>query len=235
MSKHKVLVVEDDRSLADIVRYNLQQAGYEVFWAFDGTDGLTQAQLHSPDLIVLDLMLPGIDGLEVCRRLRSSPQTKDVLILMLTAKGEEADHLIGFSVGCDDYVVKPYSVKILLERIKALIRRRERQNLTVETLAGGGVVIDRRKHSVTLHGVPLELTPSEFRLLESLMRQSGRAFDRSELIDSALGGDALVLERTIDVHIRSLRKKLGDSAELIQTVRGIGYRFREDPNDGYGD
>lgn len=235
MSKHKVLVVEDDRSLADIVRYNLNQAGYEVFWAFDGLDGLTQAQLHSPDLIVLDLMLPGIDGLEVCRRLRSSAETKDVLILMLTAKGEEADHLIGFSVGCDDYVVKPYSVKILLERIKALIRRRERQNLCVETLSGGGVVIDRRKHAVTLDGSPLELTPSEFRLLETLMRQSGRAFDRSELIDSALGGDALVFERTIDVHIRSLRKKLGDSAELIQTVRGIGYRFREDPNDGFGD
>ncbi|MBL8890448.1 MAG: winged helix-turn-helix domain-containing protein [Planctomycetaceae bacterium] len=235
MSKHKILVVEDDRSLADIVRYNLQQAGYEVFWAFDGPDGLTQAQLHSPDLIVLDLMLPGIDGLEVCRRLRSSPQTKDVLILMLTAKGEEADHLIGFSVGCDDYVVKPYSVKILLERIKALIRRRERQSLSVETLTGGGVTIDRRKHSVTLQGSPLDLTPSEFRLLETLMRQSGRAFDRSELIDSALGADTLVLERTIDVHIRSLRKKLGESAELIQTVRGIGYRFREDPNDGYAD
>ncbi len=235
MSKYKVLVVEDDRSLADIVRYNLQQAGYEVLWAFDGPDGLTQAQMHAPDLIVLDLMLPGIDGLEVCRRLRASPQTKDILILMLTAKGEEADHLVGFSVGCDDYVVKPYSVKILLERIKALIRRRERQSVSQETLAGGGIVIDRRKHSVSLHGQALDLTPSEFRLLETLMRQSGRAFDRSELIDSALGADTLVLERTIDVHIRSLRKKLGDSAEMIQTVRGIGYRFREDPNDGYGE
>lgn len=231
MTRHKILVVEDDRSLADVVRYNLQQAGYDVLWAFDGQDGLTQAQLHSPDLIVLDLMLPGMDGLEVCRRLRSTAQNKDVLILMLTAKGEESDHLVGFSVGCDDYVVKPYSVKILLERIKALIRRRERQSISIETLSGGGIVIDRRKHSVTLEGKPLDLTPSEFRLLETLMRQSGRAFDRSELIDSALGADTLVLERTIDVHIRSLRKKLGGSADMIQTVRGIGYRFRDNPND----
>ncbi len=231
MTRHKILVVEDDRSLADVVRYNLQQAGYDVLWAFDGQDGLTQAQLHSPDLIVLDLMLPGMDGLEVCRRLRSAAQTKDVLILMLTAKGEESDHLVGFSVGCDDYVVKPYSVKILLERIKALIRRRERQSISIETLSGGGILIDRRKHSVTLEGKPLDLTPSEFRLLETLMRQSGRAFDRSELIDSALGADTLVLERTIDVHIRSLRKKLGASADMIQTVRGIGYRFRDNPND----
>jgi two-component system phosphate regulon response regulator PhoB len=231
MTRHKILVVEDDRSLADVVRYNLQQAGYEVLWAFDGQDGLTQAQMHAPDLVVLDLMLPGMDGLEVCRRLRASAQTKDILVLMLTAKGEESDHLVGFTVGCDDYVVKPYSVKILLERIKALIRRRERQSVSMETLSGGGLVIDRRKHAVTLNGGPLDLTPSEFRLLETLMRQSGRAFDRSELIDSALGADTLVLERTIDVHIRSLRKKLGDCADLIQTVRGIGYRFRESGDD----
>jgi len=231
MTRHKILVVEDDRSLADVVRYNLQQAGYEVFWAFDGPDGLTQAQLHMPDLVVLDLMLPGMDGLEVCRRLRSSSHTKDLLILMLTAKGEEADHLIGFSVGCDDYVVKPYSVKILLERIKALIRRRERQNISLETISTGGIVIDRRKHSVSLNQRPLDLTPSEFRLLETLMRQPGRAFDRSELIDSALGADTLVLERTIDVHIRSLRKKLGDAANLIQTVRGVGYRFRDQADE----
>jgi two-component system phosphate regulon response regulator PhoB len=187
--------------------------------------------MHAPDLVVLDLMLPGMDGLEVCRRLRASAQTKDILVLMLTAKGEESDHLVGFTVGCDDYVVKPYSVKILLERIKALIRRRERQSVSMETLSGGGLVIDRRKHAVTLNGGPLDLTPSEFRLLETLMRQSGRAFDRSELIDSALGADTLVLERTIDVHIRSLRKKLGDCADLIQTVRGIGYRFRESGDD----
>lgn len=228
MAKHKILVVEDDRSLADVVRYNLQQAGYEVFWAYDGQDGLTQAQLQIPDLIVLDVMLPVMDGLEVCRRLRSSSQTKDIMVLMLTAKGEETDHLVGFSVGADDYVVKPYSVKILLERIRALIRRKERQAAAGETISKCGIVIDRMKHSVTLNGEMLDLTPSEFRLLETMMRQPGRAFDRSELIDSALGADTLVLERTIDVHIRALRKKMGEAADLIQTVRGIGYRFKED-------
>lgn len=228
MSRHKILVVEDDRSLADVVRYNLQQAGYEVFWAYDGQDGLTQAQLQLPDLIVLDVMLPVMDGLEVCRRLRSSQQTKEILVLMLTAKGEETDHLVGFSVGADDYVVKPYSVKVLLERVRALIRRRDRQGVSNELISGSGIVIDRMKHSVTMNEEPMELTPSEFRLLETLMRQPGRAFDRSELIDSALGADTLVLERTIDVHIRALRKKLGEAADLIQTVRGVGYRFKDD-------
>lgn len=228
MGKHKILVVEDDRSLADVVRYNLQQAGYDVFWAYDGQDGLTQAQLQLPDLIVLDVMLPVMDGLEVCRRLRSSSQTKDIMILMLTAKGEETDHLVGFSVGADDYVVKPYSVKILLERVRALIRRKERQGMAGETISKAGIVIDRMKHSVSMDGELLDLTPSEFRLLETMMRQPGRAFDRSELIDSALGADTLVLERTIDVHIRALRKKMGDAADLIQTVRGVGYRFNED-------
>lgn len=228
MAKHKILVVEDDRSLADVVRYNLQQAGYDVYWAYDGQDGLTQAQLQLPDLIVLDVMLPVMDGLEVCRRIRSSSQTKDILVLMLTAKGEETDHLVGFSVGADDYVVKPYSVKILLERIRALIRRKERQGAASETISKSGIIIDRLKHSVTLNGEMLDLTPSEFRLLETMMRQPGRAFDRSELIDSALGADTLVLERTIDVHIRALRKKMGEAADLIQTVRGVGYRFKED-------
>jgi len=227
MTKQKILVIEDDRSLADVIRYNLKQAGYEVYWAFDGQDGIHQAQLHLPDLIVLDLMLPVVDGLEVCRRLRASPQTKDILILMLTAKGEESDHLVGFTVGADDYVVKPYSVKILLERIRALVRRRDRQAESTEQLSCQGIVIDRVKHCVTQNGQVLDLTPSEFRLLETLIRQPGRAFDRSELIDSALGTDTLVLERTIDVHIRSLRKKLGESNDLIQTVRGIGYRFRD--------
>lgn len=227
MTKQKILVIEDDRSLADVIRYNLKQAGYEVYWAFDGQDGIHQAQLHLPDLIVLDLMLPVVDGLEVCRRLRASPQTKDILILMLTAKGEESDHLVGFTVGADDYVVKPYSVKILLERIRALVRRRDRQTENTEQLSCQGIVIDRVKHCVTQDGRILDLTPSEFRLLETLIRQPGRAFDRSELIDSALGTDTLVLERTIDVHIRSLRKKLGESNDLIQTVRGIGYRFRD--------
>ena len=227
MPKSKILVVEDDRSLASVLEYNLSNAGYEPIIAYDGQDGLNQARLKLPDLIVLDWMLPIVDGLEVCRRLRAVPETNSTPIIMLTAKGEETDQLVGFNVGADDYVVKPYSMKILLERVKSLLRRHERQEGSTDLVSRSGITIDRLKHRVSLDGKTLDLTPSEFRLLDTLIRQPGRAFDRSELIDAALGADTLVLERTIDVHIRSLRKKLGDQEKLIQTVRGIGYRFRE--------
>jgi two-component system, OmpR family, phosphate regulon response regulator PhoB len=230
---HKVLIIEDDRSLVEILSYNLQQSGYEVHAAYDGMDGLSQAQTKSPDIVILDIMLPIMDGLEVCRRLRNSPDTADLLILMLTAKAEESDELVGFSLGADDYVAKPYSVKVLIERIKALQRRRrgpgESRNADVVSLAG--VTVDRRRFQARLGDEPLNLTRSEFRLLDALIRQPGRAFQRSELIDAALGEDTIVLERTIDVHIRAIRRKLEDSADLIETVRGIGYRFH-DPQSG---
>ncbi len=226
MPKNKVLVVEDDRSLAGVLQYNLSQAGYQVLVAYDGQEGLNQARLKLPEMIVLDVMIPGIDGLEVCRRLRAIPETRDTPIIMLTAKTEETDQLVGFSVGADDYVTKPFSVKILLQRLKALQRRRQSAS-GADILTRGGITIDRIKHRVSVDQRPLDLTPSEFRLLETMMRQPGRAFDRSELIDAALGADTMVLERTIDVHIRSLRKKLGDCNEVIQTVRGVGYRFSD--------
>ncbi len=223
------MVVEDDRSLSEILVYNLDKAGYEVSFAFDGRDGLSQAQLKLPDIILLDVMLPVIDGTEVCRRLRSKPETAHALIIMLTAKTEEADQLIGFSVGADDYVTKPFSVRVLLERIKALQRRKSTSTEDdSDTVSRAGISLDRRRYRVTVRDTPVELTKSEFRLLDTLIRQPGRAFDRSELIDSALGEDTLVLERTIDVHIRALRKKIGPEAEAIETVRGVGYRFRED-------
>ena len=228
MAKTKVLVVEDDRSLAEVLQYNLEQNGYEVYCAYDGQDGLNQARLQLPEIIVLDVMIPVLDGLEVCKMLRANPSTNDIPIVMLTAKSEETDQLVGFSVGADDYVVKPFSVKILLQRIKTILRRQERgKNVGLEVVDRSGIVVDRVKHRVTVQGRPLDLTPSEFRLLDTLIRQPGRAFGRSELIDSALGADTLVLERTIDVHIRSLRKKLDVVADTIQTVRGIGYRFKE--------
>jgi two-component system, OmpR family, phosphate regulon response regulator PhoB len=230
---HKVLIIEDDRSLVEILSYNLQQSGYEVHAAYDGMDGLSQAQTKSPDIVILDIMLPIMDGLEVCRRLRNSPNTADLLILMLTAKAEESDELVGFSLGADDYVAKPYSVKVLIERIKALQRRRrgpgESRDADVVSLAG--VTVDRRRFQARLGDEPLNLTRSEFRLLDTLIRQPGRAFQRSELIDAALGEDTIVLERTIDVHIRAIRRKLERSADLIETVRGIGYRFH-DPQSG---
>ena len=175
-------------------------------------------------------MLPMIGGMEVCRLLRSDPTTQDLLVLMLTARSEESDQLVGFSVGADDYVTKPFSIKVLLQRINALLRRKDQGAADRDVLVSQGVMIDRRRHRATIGDKALELTPSEFSLLATFVRQPGRAFSRSELIGVALGDDAIVLERTIDVHIRALRKKLGEHADLVQTVRGIGYRFR-DPSD----
>jgi DNA-binding response OmpR family regulator len=227
MPKTKVLVIEDDRSLAEVLSYNLKTAGYEVLAASDGQDGLLKAQTKAPDIVVLDLMLPVVDGLDVCRRLRADSSTKDLLIVMLTAKAEESDELIGFSLGADDYVTKPFSVKVLLERIKALRRRRTAEGITDEVTSKQGVTVDRRRHQAAAKGSSLQLTRSEFRLLDTLIRQPGRVFDRAELIDAALGEDTMVMERTIDVHIRALRRKLGERADVIETVRGVGYRFRD--------
>jgi two-component system phosphate regulon response regulator PhoB len=227
MTKAQILIVEDDRSLAEVLEYNLRQNGYQTTVANDGQDGLRRARLYVPDLVLLDLMLPMVDGLEVCRRLRVDPTTRSMLVLMLTAKAEETDEVVGFSVGTDDYVAKPFSVKVLLERIRALLRRREGADVDGNVLVSQGIMVDRERHRVSVEERPLDLTPSEFGLLQSLIRQPGRVFSRADLIDSALGGDSLVLERTIDVHIRSLRKKLGPHAVLVETVRGIGYRFRD--------
>lgn len=231
MAKKRILLVEDDRALADVLVYNLQQAGYEVTVAHDGRTALHQAHVVPQDLILLDVMLPELDGIEVCRRLRSSSGTREVLILMLTAKSEEIDQLVGFSVGADDYVTKPFSVNVLLQRVKALLRRLEAQADEREVIVTQGIVVDRQSHQATAGDRKLPLTKSEFALLEVLVRNRGRAFNRMELIDAALGDDAIVLERTIDVHIRALRKKLGTHAHLIETVRGVGYRFH-DPRSG---
>jgi two-component system, OmpR family, phosphate regulon response regulator PhoB len=227
MGKRKILVIEDDRALSEIICYNLEQHGFQVTVAYDGQGGLNSALHHRPEIILLDVMLPVMDGVEVCRKLRAHPDTSQCIIVMLTAKGEEADQLVGFSVGADDYVIKPFSVKVLLERIKAIRRRLITEPQDAQSISAQGIVIDRVRHQVTLEGKPVDLTPSEFRLLETLLRQPGRAYQRNDLIDSALGEDTVVLERTIDVHIRALRKKLGDLGHLIETVRGIGYRFHD--------
>lgn len=231
MAKAKVLLVEDDRGLAEVVAYNLNRSGYEVLRAHDGRDALVQARLKLPDLILLDVMLPLMDGIEVCRHLRASEETHDLLIMMLTARTEEADELVGFSVGADDYVTKPFSVAVLMQRIRALLRRRQDAVEPRSTVTLQGVTVDHRRHRAAVHGRPLRLTRSEFRLLSTMIRQPGRVFDRNELIEAALGEDTMVLERTIDVHIRALRKKLDSAADLIETVRGVGYRFRESPEE----
>ncbi len=228
MSKTKVLVVEDYRPLAETLEYQLQRAGYEVYRAADGRDALNQCRLVLPDVVFLDVDLPVMSGIEVCKQLRADSGTREALILMLSALGEESDQLVGLAVGADDYVVKPVeSYKVLLQRLKALLRRRESVPDDSDSVSHRGVTVDRRRFVVTVAEEPLKLTKSEFRLLDTLIRQPGRAFSRGELVDAALGEDTMVLERTIDVHVRALRKKMGDSADLIETVRGVGYRFHE--------
>jgi two-component system phosphate regulon response regulator PhoB len=229
MPKPKILVIEDERTLVEVLSCNLEREGFEVVAAHDGQEGLRQAQLKLPDLIVLDLMLPNKPGLEVCQELRMGAKTRDIPIIMVTAKAEESDELVGFATGADDYVTKPYSMKVLIQRIKKELRRRQMKEEPApgKVIESQGIVIDRHSHRALYRDQELPLTPTEFRLLEVLIRQAGRAFTRYELMDAAIGEDAIVLERTIDVHIKSLRKKLGEAGALIETVRGVGYRFHE--------
>ena len=225
-ARPRVLVIEDERALTDVLSYNLKREGYEPIVAHDGQEGLRKAQTLLPDLIILDLMLPILDGLQVCRELRAGERTREVPILMLTAKAEETDQVVGFSLGADDYVTKPFSVKVLMQRLRALQRRRDGGNEPVEIVEHLGVRIDRARHRAYVADSELDLTPTEFRLLECMLRQPGRAFTRAQLMDAAIGEGAVVLERTIDVHVKTLRRKLGEG-DLIETVRGVGYRFRE--------
>lgn len=227
MSQQTILIIEDERSLVEVLTYNLQKEGYIVASATDGQDGLRRAMSLLPDLVLLDLMLPVIEGLEVCRQLRSSPRTKEIPILMLTARGEEVDEVVGFQMGADDYVTKPFKLKPLMQRIKALVRRKQQVDSETDVVTCHGVEIDRPQHKVSVGTEELKLTPTEFKLLWTLIRQPGRAFSRHELMESCMGDDTLVLERTIDVHVKSLRQKLGEKGDLVETVRGIGYRFKE--------
>jgi len=218
------LIVEDEQSLVDVLTYNLAREGFEVETALDGQEGLQRARSLLPDLVVLDLMLPRIDGLEVCRRLRADTTTQHIRILMLTAKGDEIDEIVGFHMGADDYVVKPFKLKPLIQRIMALLRRPSLGLLEADVVVRDGLEIDRLNHRATLDGDEITLTPTEFRLAWTLLRQPGRTFSRLDLLDASRGSDANSMERTIDVHVRSLRRKLGSRAGLVETVRGIGYR-----------
>jgi two-component system phosphate regulon response regulator PhoB len=230
MSRPRILIVEDERGLTQALEYNFRREGYETVVAHDGLEGLRKAQALLPDVVILDLMLPGLGGLEVCRELRAGERTRDLPILMLTARAEETDQVVGFSMGADDYVTKPFSTKVLLQRVKALQRRAEGAAEPGDVIEHLGVRIDRVRHQASAGGKPADLTPTEFRLLECMLRQPGRAFTRHQLMDAAIGEGSVVLERTIDVHVKTLRRKLTDvgaAPDLIETVRGVGYRFRE--------
>ncbi len=226
MSKWKVLIIEDERSLSDILKYNMEKEGFDTTTAADGQEGLQRAQSFQPDLVLLDLMLPVIEGYEVCRQLRSDPRTQAARILMLTARADEVDEIVGFSMGADDYVTKPFKIKPLIHRIKALMRRGQASETNSDQILLDGLEIDRVHHTAKADGRELHLTPTEFRLLWTLVRNPGRPYSRQELMDRCRGEDANALERTIDVHVRSLRQKLEGRAEQVETVRGVGYRYR---------
>ena len=225
-NRPKVLIIEDERDLVDGLVYNLQREGYDTFVAHEGRDGLRKAQGVVPDLVLLDIMLPGLDGTEILRELRSGDRTRDIPVIIISAKAEETDQVVGFSLGADDYVTKPFSPRVLMQKIKALRRRVEPESEVPKLLEYGGIRIDRVRHRAFFHEEELDLTPTEFRLLECLLRHPGRAFSRQQLMDFSIGDGAIVLERTIDVHIKTLRRKLGDT-DRIETVRGVGYRLRE--------
>lgn len=227
MAQSRILIIEDERALIEVLTYNLKREGFETIVAQEGKEGLRKAQMLLPDLILLDLMLPVMNGLEVCRELRAGERTRHIPIIMLTAKAEETDQVVGFSVGADDYVTKPFSVKVLVQRIRALQRRLEGDLDNTDIVEHAGVRIDRLQHRAFVNGKEMDLTPTEFRLLECLLRQPGRAFSRNQLMNAGIGEGAVVLERTIDVHIKTLRRKLGPAGDRIETVRGIGYRFQQ--------
>jgi phosphate regulon transcriptional regulator PhoB len=231
MVKGRILVIDDEKDLIELMRYNLEKDGFLVSSAQDGESGLSMALKDTPDLIVVDLMLPGVDGLDVCRTLRSDKRTARIPIIMLTAKSAESDRILGLELGADDYVTKPFSPRELMARIKAVLRRTSAPQLPTEVIRRGSLVIDPTRRAISCAGEAIVLTATEFRLLQFFATHPGRVFSRTELIDGVLGRDVSVEDRTIDVHVTGLRKKLGECSEWIETVRGFGYRFREESEE----
>ena len=226
MTKHTILIMEDEKDIRELLTYNLQKAGYATLDSGDGKEGLDMAQSKLPDLILLDLMLPGLDGLSVCRALERDRNTASIPIIMLTAKGEEMDRVVGLELGADDYMVKPFSVRELLLRIRNILKRHARATAG-EALSRRGVSLDPGAHKAAAAGVGIDLTATEFRLLEHLLRHAGQVRTREQLLDDVWGYHFEGYARTVDTHIRRLRAKLGSAAEVLETVRGVGYRFKE--------
>ena len=228
MKKEKLVVVEDEPDILEVMQYNLSREGFRVIPCDNGEEGLDAIRREAPALVLLDLMLPGVDGLEICRTLRADSLTRDIPIIMVTAKGEESDIVLGLGLGADDYVVKPFSPKELVARVKAVLRRRPmRDDWDGEgRVVRGPLVVDPSRHEATVGSESIDLTPTEFRLLHFLASHPGRVFTRDQLLSRAIGDDAMVIDRNIDVHVRAIRKKLGDHQGVVETIRGVGYRFK---------
>jgi two-component system phosphate regulon response regulator PhoB len=227
----RLLVIEDERDLQKVLEFNLRQAGHEVLSTVRGREGLQLAREHQPDLVLLDLMLPDLAGTEVCKALKQDPHTRDIAVLMLTAKGEEVDRIVGFELGADDYVVKPFSVRELLLRIDAILRRGKGEASAEAPTEFGCLRIDRGAHRVWVEQQELELTALEFKLLLNLFERKNRVQSRASLLDDVWGIAADITTRTVDTHVKRLRQKLGAAGDYIETVRGVGYRFADSPNE----
>jgi two-component system, OmpR family, phosphate regulon response regulator PhoB len=221
----KILVADDEADVLSLVCNNLKAAGFTPLQAEDGPSALSTAKAQMPALIVLDLMLPGMSGLEVCKALKSEPATKNIPILMLTAKAEEVDRILGFELGADDYMTKPFSPRELVLRVQSVLRRGAGQPEKAEVLKLGDIVVDRTRHAVSVHGKELDLTATEFKLLSTLMERRGRVQSRDVLLNDVWGYESVIDTRTVDTHVRRLREKLGKAAGCLETIRGFGYRM----------
>ncbi|MEX2380279.1 MAG: response regulator transcription factor [Vicingaceae bacterium] len=223
MKKEKILLVDDEPDILEIVSYNLKKEDYSVFTADNGKDAIKIAKKEKPDLVILDVMMPEMDGMETCHQLRGIPILKDTLIAFLTARGEDYSQIAGFDAGADDYITKPVKPRVLVSKVKAILRRKGSTSASEEAIEVGGISIDRERYLMKKEGMEISLPKKEFELLSLLMGKPGRVFTREVIMNSIWGGEVIVGDRTIDVHIRKLREKLGD--ELIKTVKGVGYKF----------
>jgi two-component system phosphate regulon response regulator PhoB len=227
MAKQEILVVDDEEDILELLKFNFSREGYKVSCAASGEEALRLMESKPPQLVVLDLMLPGIDGLEVTKRLKNNPKTKNIAIVMLTAKSEEADVVIGLELGADDYVTKPFSPRVLLARVRAVLRGKVKESLGKSEVRIGDLVIYPKEYSVYVNDEPIQLTLTEFRILNCLASKPGWVLARSEIIDAVHGEDYFVSDRSVDVQVWGLRKKLGSAGRYIEGVRGVGYRLRE--------
>jgi two-component system phosphate regulon response regulator PhoB len=224
----RILVIDDEPDLLELVRVNLDRSGYQVETAASGKEALERLRRSAPDLVILDLMLPDLSGTEICRQIRSDSELKRLPVIMLTAKAEEVDRVVGFELGADDYVTKPFSPRELMLRVKAVLRRRQPQAAgATGVLESGPLRVDPERHRCFVNDAEVELTAKEFDLLQRLMMRPGRVMTREQLLDQVWGSDIAVTTRTIDTHLKRLREKLGPAGSLIETVRGVGYRFAE--------
>jgi DNA-binding response OmpR family regulator len=229
MPQLNIVVIEDEPDIRDIIDYNLTREGFRVITSDNGVSGIQTVVREVPDLVLLDLLLPGLDGIEVCRRLKLDPATQNIPIIIVSAKGEESDIVLGLGVGADDYISKPFRPKELIARVRAVLRRvtRKADSVATDRLVRDALIIDMERHEVKVEDHQIDLTATEFRLLHLLASPPGRVFTRDHLVSRVIGDGAVVTDRNIDVHIRSIRKKLGTHRHLLGTIRGVGYRFQD--------